>query len=617
MKPDLPQPHTQAHPPARSPRKTRPPLAAIDKDSALHDLSTAGGHYMRSAGSNKSIRRGPSWLLSLLFALAAGAALTFSEPFEYRCTAGFMLTGVPTSYQQSFYRKELLDYAWHRLVDETATPSSERSWFVDAPEDKKLRLCITSTRREVGLERITNLADGYLNHMESLRKQTLSTPTEGEKILSEYLTTLQGRLIKAQGQANTLMAKLPADNPSEDLDSLRNKWDHIHEDFVHTKERLTFAIRELDQLRSEPEPSIGVVSAQHRKEMLQMDRSLQQDLKELKVNLSELKLYVLDVWQQSSGPLQKLSSAVQSLHAMITDSQSRLLSEDIRGQMQQLKRQVQSYQALLAPFVQIWTKEFVTLRRSEINPYNDDIIRTYHRIRSKMNDFLYTTAKHLSDMRMMVTHIGESQSDQARYYVLQSELVRSFQSVQSAHHRFEFAAGRMETPSNFRLDTALKSGRGLFRRTQHQIASIDRHLRTQALARAREQRQEQMKAASRLVNEVRRSADQTIEQLVTIQSDLNLTADEAEAFQRALFEAELATSRLQSLQSHLSEVNHRLGDMEDQHTASAEASHIELQTCSVEDQPINLIERVRIGGLGAILTLFTVLLGQWWIGRRR
>lgn len=618
MKPDLPhtKPQHDKVPQSSTPRGSYAHTQG-KKDAALEELSTAGEQYILSTTGGRNIRRRPSWMLSILFAFAAGAALTFSEKFEYRCTASFQITPNPTSDQMDFYRKELLDYTWLRLENITRAPTNRRAWFVDSPAGGKLRLCLTITDRVTGLNSVKVMADDYLKNMDAFRLQALSTPTAGETTLRDYMTILQQRLIKVKGQADALINHLPADDPGENRDSLRDQWKNLNEEFVQTRNRLTHAIEELDQLRSEPEPSVGVVSAQHRKEVLQADRTLQQDLKELAVNLTELKLYLLEIWQQSAGPLEKLAASSESLRHLVINTPLHTLHEDIRGQFESLSSKILTYQKHLEPFARSWTKEFVTLRRTEINAYDDTLLTTYHHIRSKMNDFLYVAARHLSDMRMIVTRIGESQSDHTRYYVLQSELLRAFQRVQSAHHRFEFAAGNMETSANFRLDTALKSSRGFNRRTRQHIAAIDRRLRSTALHQAREQHREEMKVASRLVNETRTSADQTIEHLVQIQSDLNLTTDEAQAYQRALYEAELATGRLQSLQSHLGEVHHRLKDMKDRHADTFETTRIELLSCDVQNQPVNLIERVRIGGLGAILTLFTVLLGQWWVGRRR
>lgn len=586
------------------------------KESAIQELSQASGQYTRSNSSDGSSRRRPSIILSLIAALGAGAALTFFEPFEYRCTATFQITGDSSPYQQTFYRKELLNYIWYRHTDDIHSSNSIKPWFVDAPEQYKLRLCLTSTDRQQGLDRVEALARSFINNMETLRIQAFSTPTEGEKILTEYITILQRRMSSAQENADAMVHNLPENDPSANRDKLRIQWQSLHENFEQTRVQLTHTLNKLNQLRSDPEPIFGVISPQERNQKLQAHHALQQDLKELAVNLSELKLHLLNVWQQSSGSLEKLSDASVALHDFAKNTPLSALDEDIQSPFNQLKEHASQYQEKLASFTQLWTKEFIALRRTHINAYNDDILNTYYRTRSKLNDFLYSASKILSDIRLIVTNIGENQSDHARYYVFQSELIRSFQTVQTAHHRFEFSASKVETPNNFRLDAPLKSARGLYRRSQHRIAIIEKKLKAKALARAKEQRKTKLESAKRMVDEVRASADKIIAKLVSLQAELNLSSDETEGFQRMLFDVKLATGQLQSIQSHIGEMSHHLHSLEDQHAASVDASRLELLQCEATTQPVNLTERLRVGGLGAIMTFITVILGQWWISRR-
>lgn len=588
----------------------------IPKGSSLQELSQASGQYNRSDSSSGSSRRRPSFILSVLAALAAGTLLTFIEPFEYRCTANFQITGEVSTYQQTFYRKELLNYIWYRHPDDIQTSNSNKHWFVDVPEQDKLRFCLTSTNRQQGLDRVETMAQDFATNMETLRIQALSTPTEGENILTEFITILQDRMNSAQENVAVMAHNLPENDPSINRDTLRTQWQSLHDNFQQIHVQLIRTLNELNQLRSDPVPTIGIISPQERNQELQVNHALQQDLKELAVNLSELKRRIIHVWQQSSGLLEKLSDASLALLHFTQNSPLSAFDEDILNPFNQIKKHAQQYQEKLTAFTQLWTKEFVTLQKTPINAYNDDILATYHRTRSQLNDFLYSASKILSDIRLIVTNIGENQSDNARYYVFQSELIRSFQTVQTAHNRFEYSASHVETPDNFRLDAALKSAQGLYRRSQQNIASIEKKLKAKALTRAKERRKVNLIEASRLVDDIRISADKTIAKLVSLQAELNLSTDETEAFHRTLFEVKLATGQLQSIQSHIGEMSHHLRSLEDQHAASVNASRLELLHCDVTTHPVNLTERLRMGGLGAMLTFFTVILGQLWINRR-
>ncbi|GAF75874.1 unnamed protein product, partial [marine sediment metagenome] len=251
-------------------------------------------------------------------AAVVGVALTLAGRCEYRCAATIRLTGDVSAAQYATYRKDLRDYAWDRASDSTEAHLGPRRWSVDSPGPALLRFSLTANDRQAGVQRARVIAEGYRDEMRAKAANARATPTEAEDILAEYVARLQTRLNETQTRVGAAVAALP-DTASEHLKSVMTQWKALRADFDTAREQLNRATVDLTRLRSEPEPTHGIVSSEVRGEARRADKALQQDLRELAVNLTELKLHLLNVWQQSAGPLERLVLSANELIETASD----------------------------------------------------------------------------------------------------------------------------------------------------------------------------------------------------------------------------------------------------------------------------------------------------------
>ena len=595
-------------------RQDRSPLAR--GVGALEALSAATNRYARSVVGKRPPHRRVSLALAVIAASVVGIALTLTGRFEYRCVATMRIAGDPSSSRCAAYRKELLDYTWGHMGEATLTDATSRRWFVDSPAEDLLQVGLTTPDRHAGLTRVQDIARGFCEHMRASAAAARSRPSQAENILTDHVARLQARLNDAQDHVDAAVASLPETDPSEHRTALLSRWVTLRSDFDTVREQLAEATASVAQLQSEPEPTYGLVSGEERREALEADDVLQQDIRELTVNLSELKLHLLNIWQGSAGALEQLALAADELIEIASSSPGQQTPQSERRSDLALAVTVQAYTDMVATFAEMWTQEFTALRRLEVNPYSGEVLEVYQRVRRQLNDFLFDTAKRLASMRSQVRALGADPRDSARHHVFQSNLVRAFQTMQALHHRFEFAAGTIETPDNFRLDAALKAARGLRRRSQSQIRAIEEALQAKAAKRARKRRIEELARAEQLVAQVRTAADQTIDELIALQEELNLDAELSEAFLRAALKAEIATARLELTQTDLTQTESQLSQLTADRLSKAEAADIELVSAGVIGRPINLAERLGTGAFAAALTLTMILLAQWWVTRR-
>ncbi len=615
MNPDV---RLTEHLPKRTPRTARRSERRTGtlRDSALQALSAATDRYTRLGAGRHHARQRPNHVLAAVAAIIVGVTLTLAGRFVHRCAATLRITGEGAPAAYAVYRKELLDYAWDRVGDSSETGFIPRHWFVDSPGDGVLQLCLITPDSHAGVECARQIATGFRDKMQAAAAVARETPTRAEDILSQYVQRLQMRLSEVQKQVDAAIMTLPETDPSEHRTAMLSRWQSLYSDFDAAREQLAEASADVARLQANPQLMHGLVTTEEYQQALGGDAALQQDLRELATGLSELKLHLLNVWQESAGPLEHLVLAVEDLIATASPNREHPRAQENPRKTQALVVTVEAYRDMLTTFAQTWTRKFTALRGLEIDPHSGEVLDVYQHSRRLLNDFLFDATKRLASMRLQVLAIAEGSSDSARHHVFRSNLVRAFQTMQAAHHRLEFAAGTIETPDNFRLDAALKSTRGLRRRSQDRIRAINEALQARAAEHARKRRIKELTKAEKLVELVRTATDQTVDELLALQKELNLNAEVSQAFLRAVLKAEIATARLKLTQDDLGIAKDRLEQLAAERVSTVEAVEIEFVSAGVVGRPVNLAQRLGTGALAAALIFVTVLFAQWWITRR-
>ncbi len=604
-------------------RRSRPgPFGVADSVSIgralcpLDALSAASDQYAHGASASRPRPRRPSWTLSVLAALVIGTALVFAGRFEYRCGATLRFTGQPGRETTQSCRRDLLDYAWLQLAGSENHKAEQIRWAVDSPGHGLLRLIFTTPEKRAGVEKVRSIVEGYIEAAQAKTALRLITPTQSENLLSGLSAELHERLDGAQAQIQAALAALPEADPKQNRAALLARWQTQRSDFATLRTELSEASDSLARLEAEPEPTYGIVPSSERSRALEADAALQQDLRELTVELTELKLHLLNVWQQSAGALEQLAIAVEELFDIVASQRTAATGGNGKARGEPVLADSWPYAEALEEFAVAWNKEFTALQRLTVDPLSSEGVDVHARARLRLHDFLFSAAKHLAAMRSQVSSRGGGAADRARYHVLESNLTRGFRTVQAAHHQFEFAAGAIEPRDNFRLDAALQGARGLRRRTQKRIQAIDQRLATQAAQRARKQRLGALAQTKRATQDLRESADTVVAALVALQEELNASAGAAEEFLRAVLRAEAASALVDVTREDLDRTQSLLRDLAKRRVTAEDSHAIEIVSYGVIGRPVNLTNRLRFGGIGAGLALAAVFAGQWWIARR-
>lgn len=600
--------HTKAHSVKVDPH--------FDSSSALATLSSAGDEGRRRERPPRKIMRRTSFMFAAVIGILAGAALIFAGRFEHTCAATFRLPATDASAGALDYQTALLAVASQHDTEMVRAGMSTGGWSVDAPNSDQLRLRMRTMDSAAGLTCLRKLAKTYKTHVRELAEASRAIPSPVETALSTAIAEFNKRMDTQRLDVETAQASLTDSDPSMRRTALLGRWKDARTALLESRTRLQQASDDFSRLREEAAPTHGLVPAEERRLAIIADAALQQDLAELAVNLTELKLHLLNVWQESAGSLERLMLAASELTQVISSSRVKILWDEHRTKTPPLVSMARGYHQALTAFTESWNREFTTAQRLKIDAYQAEMIRIFERSRRRLNDFLFEAAKRLASMRSTLQSMAVDSSNNVRFYVAQAGLTRAFAKVQTAHHRFEFSAGAIETPDNFRIDAATRAARGLMRRSRQQLRQIDRRLQAKAAKRASVEHRQAISEAEQRVAMMRHSSDRAVDELLALQDQLHLNANMDGEFVRGRIALEHAKARLEVTRDYLDHAQQRRAKLAAERATSGGDFDVELLSCGVIDAPARLRRCLTLGGLTAGLTMMAVLFGQWWITRR-
>ena len=615
-----PPQRTQEQPTTLVPHSARLRNTARTEDVDLHsldDLSTALEDLDQIAAPRPHRpARVMGVLPACLAALLVGGLLTMASTWRYRSVAIIRVAGVEHTDRFPILRSELASQAEQALGPQVTAGASGTNWVVDAPESNMLRLVLTNADVHRGMESVRSIAEAFLVECEEKTRQAAVTPTFAEELLRDTGAKIHDHLSVARAAVDTALARMPEDDPRPEINERMGEWGRSVTAFQTMRDQLRGAQQDLAALRSAPQPTYGLVDSDARTEALETDTTLQQDLSELSVTLSELKRLILNVWQKATPRLDELSAATRNLASATASSRTGLRATDAAEILDEFDNLARVYGALLDQFSKRWSTGFGELRIVDNSPHSAVLIDAHAQIRGLLPGFLLQSESPLSGMDSAARALRENIGNDVRLNGEYSKITRAYRAIHEAHRRFAIAAGQIEPVENFRLDAALRTARGLRRRSQHRIRLLDEQLQSRAARRAREQRVQRTEGLSNRVDELRGTLAQTMEELISLATDLNKSTELTEEFLRAELTADLAKQRATGVENTLSQNDAQLAELETKRRATAQSVKVELVSCRSDKRPVNLEERLRLGGFAAGMTFFIVAACQWWFHRR-
>ena len=550
--------------------------------------------------------------LALGLALLTGLLVGIAQPMLFLCAARFRVAGEPSSDPTVNLRRELLDYVATHLTQSGEPANTLPTWSVDTPTAGELRLLMTAPRPQRAVGRLRELANGFAAHVAAQLDRVRQTPTPAEHLLQAQRDELHARLADAEQQLESALHAMPTADPRDTRAQQLDRWHRLRGDLRDARQELIDVSGDLSRLEAEPPPDRGLVTSEEREQARLACEPLQQDLAELEVQLTLVQRELLAARDALTEARQNHADATLQLAALAEADYTWLAGTPTAKLVERYVIAAERYAQLQRQLSRAWDAEFEQIAGAEITPIAPRLIDAQQRVRQLVADFLFDGGQELSTLRETTEALAQGPGDDARFHVLHSDLVRRFQVVQRAHHRFEFAAGQLEVSGNFRLDTALRSARGLHRRVRARLRQIDDELETAAVARARQERLDELAQTRTELLRRREAVDHSIDAIIGLQTELNLQTDLTEEFLHDLIDVELANTRVDLMQRDLDQTQQHLRRLADQRREASEA-RVEVVSCAVIDGPLHLGTRLGWAGGAAMLALLGALGVQaWW-----
>ncbi len=435
-------------------------------------------------------------------AICAALAVVATSQLRYRATAQFRVNG-----SMDEARGKLLDFLWLR-----ADQDQFSAWNVlTAPDDATMKAEITVTDPDTANVVIRSLADGFKKNLANTATHATHKPDNTERVLAEIIDEGHADIEALRKELSRLERAIPAHDPADDDAEARARIAELIDDYEFHRDNEIDATARIDRLGTTPtDPRIDPETRQKR---YAARESLQQDIDELTVQLTLGRRQLDHVWQNASPTLDGLISAIATLVRQSSGDAAREADATHRAIVAEFSRPAELYQKRLGTFSSNWSQTFVRLRSQPADPHAPRLFATQVKLHDLLADFSFRAGKLVDTMRSRLQSLTQ-QANGAAHHALVSQMRRIFHRFEADHRQFEFLAADVYRRSNFRLDAAIKSARGLRRRVHTTVDAIDTQLLAEATATASRLRKTEIREADRQLRETRERCRQTIDELL-------------------------------------------------------------------------------------------------------
>lgn len=563
------------------------------------DRRPTGGEGQSDLKSHgKRVRVFPAVLAGLAAALIAAAL--GPPPFESRTR--FRYDPAVAANQIESIRRELIGF-----LGQNTAGSGSTAWEVQS-SPPELTFTIAGFDPSGCLRRANELADTFLDQIREQSRQAREAPTDAERIV-------QSRRASLQTDARELERMLSVDNvtidqtPAARQEQRLGRWQQLRRVYESKRQALDLALAALSRLETDGRPLVGDVAADERDRERRADLALQQDLKELHVNLGELRAELNTVVQNVDD---RVSAASDVAAAMVFDLGQLDLTEhgaEVRASIESLARLAQDYRLRLSQFADAWGPAAERIRRPIDAANSKDTIDAHDRLQDAARTLRYSSTAEMESIERKIADLAADRTVAAKAFELTDAVSRAFRSLHQAHRQLAFQLGRVDPLENFRLDAAWRSARGLLSRTQARIQAIDDALAAQGLARAEREYSAALDSARTQVDGLRVQTDAAVADIVQSQTALVDSMTESARQTAAAARADVH-GRLEAARAELDLVERQLQALAQARMSAAHHEPLILESISSELLPADALIRLTRGGIAGLITLLGMILIQ-------
>lgn len=548
-----------------------------------------------------------------VFAAALAAAFVFVAVLavgglEFRSVARFRLDPDLSEADVAAVRLRLLDFLLN--VPQSGQSPSASAWMVQANEGF-LRFAAGGATPRQSAELAKRLADQFAAAVEFDAKALEATPSPAEVFVGESLELHRSRTHETGRRLTEARTQLPAVDPRATQAELLQRWRQKKDDLQTAADALRTADARLTELRgSEPITVAADPSDIANAELANL--GLQQDMKEMNVNLAEVRSELLRADDAVQVPFENAANAAANLRYQADDA---ALNHPELPSASDIAIRAAEYASRLSSLQSDWAARAGSLRRAPDDLPPQVLIDAQETLAKLAGDFTYAADPMIREIDKLATDLADSRTGRGQHRELISSLVRDAQVLAAEHRRVAFAVAGVTIADNFRLDAALRAGRALHARCRAIRQVIADQLAATALAEARTAWSSALASAETAVADTRADHDRAVRELLAVHEELIESFRGAAGYVELLTRADIDDDALRTGQQDLRRIEQQLDSLMQARLAAAR-SPISPAGVEIDPWPVNIVPRLYTAGTAAIATLIAMLMGQFWLTRR-
>ncbi len=479
-------------------------------------------------------------------------------------------------------RRELLELVWSSADSQQKTSDGAtngpkvayQSWHVQAnPEQRWLTLEVLAAESQQTALQLQRLSASYLDRLRQVSREHCDRARQDEEDLSSRIQMLVQDLSGIEERIATIGERMPTSDPVAQIIS---DWDRLaaqEQEYESLLSTLTQATLRREDLKNTPMPRTVYVLPEKREQAYKENVVLSEDLRQLEVQLVQVKSALVSLWRNASSRLETLLDTAAGLS---TSSQTPGAVTDDPKQAAMLDRiaeSAESYHQKTAGFAQEWSRGLLGLQAITPDPAGKDVLDLYDRIARSTGDFLHETSGMLTALRLRVRMLKEQPTTSQSDYAIVAEVTKRFSELSNAHRDFERAATELVSSDNYLLSAMMQTVRRLTYRTRSTRKAVDQELENEARLEEIQRKENELLTLDNRIVKTQEAMIQTVTAMIKRQRDIRLATNLLPACNEAKEELVAHTTRHEIL-------SHQLHDLRQQYAA--------LQADSNDSDPLNV-----------------------------
>lgn len=592
---------------------------------------------IRADGGSASPPRRASVLAAVLAGGVVFIAVLAVGGLEFRSFARFRLDANLSERDIAAVRLKLLDFLLNLPGGDAPGQSA---WMVQT-EEGVLRFAASAATPRQSAALAKRLANEFAARIEEDAQALQQTPTRAEAFVGESLAIHRTRVVETGRRLSDARTQLPAVDPRVSQNELLQRWRRRKDALQSAATELSSSESRLVELRgSEPAsvPADPVKVAEAERANL----SLQQDLREMAVNLAEVHAELVQADEAAQIPLGAAADAAANLRY---EAEHAALDHAGLPGVDALAATAAEYENQLTDLRKFWAEQASLLRDAAaarepaaspqpssgaasmpgFRRLSDTIdaaaLSAAQGAMEKLTrDFAFAAEPRIREIERLAIALGDrtggaTTAGAGQQHEVVSTLLRAARTLAAEHRRVAFALAAATLADNFRLDAAMRSARALHARCRAIRQGINDQLAAEALSTAMAAWASAVASAEAALGDARAAHDVAVGELLAAHEELIESLRGAAGYVELLTRAEIDDAALRTGQEDLRRIEEQLDSLVQTRLAAAR-SPMSPAGIEIDPWPVNIVPRLTTSGTAAAATFFSMLLGQFWLTRR-